>query len=38
MGFTESTLHNRGALERMLQHLIELGTGPGGPGLRDAHL
>ena len=30
MGFTESTLHNRGALERMRQHLIELGTGPGG--------
>ncbi len=32
MGFTESTLNNRGALERMLQHLIELGTGPRGLG------
>ena len=31
--FAESTLYNRDALERMLQHLIALGTGR-GPGLR----
>ena len=31
MGFTESMLHNWDALERILQHLIELGTGR-GPG------
>ena len=29
LGFTESTLHNRCAVERMLQHLIEPGTGRG---------
>ncbi len=28
-GFAESTLYNRDALERMLQHLIALGTGRG---------
>ena len=43
MGFTESTLHNRDAPERMLQHLIELRTGrslgyvmPGTRGLYTA--
>ncbi len=29
MGFMESTLHNRDAMERMLQHPIERGLGTG---------